>query len=216
MNQKTVVIASSLALLAAFALAAWWFQGHEAERVEAVAEESATTLVPESAMTFGPPDARVTIVEFFDPACETCAMFHKPVKDLVEAHPGQVRLVLRYAPFHQGSEEVVKILEASRAQDKYWETLDLLFASQSRWASHHAPRPDLIWQFLPMVGVDVDRIRADVGGFAMDDLVKRDLADAATLGIRKTPGFLVNGKPLPSFGFAQLQTLVESEIAAHY
>jgi protein-disulfide isomerase len=216
MKPKQVIAAAAVLMLVAFVGGASYFKAQEAARVETLASESATTLAPPHAMTLGPADAKVQLVEFFDPACETCALFHGPVKELMAAHPGRIQLVLRYAPFHAGSGEVVKILEAARAQDKYWEVLELLFASQSAWASHHHPRPELIWEFLPRTGVDIEQLRADMGDFTLDALIERDLADAEALGIRKTPGFLVNGKPLPSFGLRQLQELVEAEIAAAY
>jgi len=47
-------------------------------------------------------------------------------------------------------------------------------------------------------------------------IIQQDLADAKTLNVRKTPGFFVNGKPLPSFGYEQLQELVESEMRKYY
>jgi protein-disulfide isomerase len=47
-------------------------------------------------------------------------------------------------------------------------------------------------------------------------IIQQDLADAKTLNVRKTPGFFVNGKPLPSFGRRQLQELVQSEISRYY
>lgn len=216
MKKQTVVSLSAIAMLLAFVAGAWWFRGQQAEKIASLAREGSSTLVADHAPTLGPKDARVEIVEFFDPACETCAAFHRPVKALLTAHPGKVRLVLRYAPFHRGADEVVKILEASRKQGKYWETLDLLFASQPRWAVHHEARPELIWPLLPHIGLDVDRIRTDMGDPALDALIRQDLADAAALGIRKTPGFLVNGKPLPSFGLRQLEDLVQAEIAASY
>ena len=216
MKKPTLVLGSIAVMAVVFAIGAVWFRGHEAETLGALAADSGSTLAPTHAMTLGPEDARVEIVEFFDPACETCAVFHAPVKELLAAHPGRVRLVLRYAPFHAGSEDVVRILEASRQQGRYWETLELLFSSQRLWASHHEPRPELIWQLLPRAGVDVDQIRRDMGSFAVDAVLQQDLADAAALGIRKTPSFLVNGKPLPSFGVVQLQTLVETEIGAEY
>jgi len=216
MNKQTIVLASAVALVLVFIVGARVFKANETERIGTLADDNSSVLKPAHAMTVGPDDAKVQIVEFFDPACETCALFHAPVKELVGMHPGRIQLVLRYAPFHAGSGEVVKILEAARIQGKYWEVLDVLFASQPQWASHHDPRPDLIWEFLPRAGVDLDQLRTDMGAFTLDTLIQRDLDDAATLGIRKTPGFLVNGKPLPSFGLQQLQTLVESEIAANY
>ena len=50
----------------------------------------------------------------------------------------------------------------------------------------------------------------------VEKIVKQDLADAETLNVRKTPGFFVNGKPLTTFGYKQLQDLVDSEINANY
>jgi len=218
MKKKTVVIATVITLLVGFAFAANWYRGTEAERGETIADESTTVLVPDHAMTLGPEDAKVTLVEFFDPACETCAVFHRPVKELLERYPERVRLVLRYAPFHHGSEDVAKMLEAARLQGKYWEALDVMFSSQRQWASHHNPQPELLWQLLPAAGVELDmeRMRQDFAGFETASIVKKDIEDAATLGIRKTPGFLVNGRPLPSFGLSQLHQLVAEEVAANY
>ena len=63
-------------------------------------------------------------MEFFDPSCEACRAFYPIVKSLVNSSFGQVRLVVRYAPLHQGSDTAVKILEAAREQGKYWQALE--------------------------------------------------------------------------------------------
>jgi len=216
MKKQTLIAGTVIALIVAFVVASSWYRGAEAERVETLADESTNVLVPPHAMTLGPADAKVTLVEFFDPACETCAMFHGPVKELLEQHPEQLRLVLRYAPFHHGSEDVAKMLEAARRQGKYWEALEVMFATQRRWASHHNPQPELLWELLPAAGVELDmeRMRQDAADFEIASIVQRDIEDAATLGINKTPGFLVNGRPLTSFGLTQLQQLVAEELAA--
>jgi protein-disulfide isomerase len=39
------------------------------------------------------------------------------------------------------------------------------------------------------------------------------VADARKMNVTKTPEFFVNGRPLPSFGFDQLQALVAEELA---
>ncbi|MBW1694352.1 MAG: thioredoxin domain-containing protein, partial [Deltaproteobacteria bacterium] len=76
--------------------------------------------------------------------------------------------------------------------------------------------PQLIWKFLPSAGLDLEKIRNDMNDPEIAKLIRQDLADAKTLNVRKTPGFFVNGKPLSSFGYKQLQKLVESEIRANY
>jgi protein-disulfide isomerase len=218
MKKQTLLIGTVVVLVVGFVLASNWYRGAEAERVETIADESTEVLAPDHAMSLGPEDARVTLVEFFDPACETCAVFHRSVKELMARYPERVRLVMRYAPFHHGSEDVAKMLEAARLQGKYWEALEVMFATQRRWASHHNPQPELLWQLLPAagLGLDMERMRQDFGGFEIASIVQKDIKDATTLGVRKTPSFLVNGRPLPSFGLPQLHQLVAEEVAAKY
>ena len=43
--------------------------------------------------------------------------------------------------------------------------------------------------------------------------VELDVRDGAALGVQATPEFFVNGKPLPSFGWEQLQRLVAEAVA---
>ena len=51
---------------------------------------------------------------------------------------------------------------------------------------------------------------------AILQIIQQDLDDAKTLKVSKTPGFFANGKPLETFGYRQLQALVDSELRAEY
>ncbi len=216
MKKKHLVAVGAVALLIVFAVGGYAYKRQRTKKIQRMAKTVDSPLMRAHAQTYGPAEAKVVIVEFFDPACETCRLFSKPVKDMVDAYAGRVRLVLRYAPFHDGADTVVKILEAGRLQGKYWETLQVLYDKQSLWASHHSPRPDLIWQFLPAANVDVARLRNDMNDPKILALIQQDIADAKTLGVHKTPGFFVNGKPLVRFGYQQLRSLVSSEVTAQY
>lgn len=207
---------SCLVLIVVFVVATSYYKGRQAEKYGFMAQENASTFIRDHSQTLGGESAKVYLVEFMDPACETCAAFSPFVKQLLGAFPGRIKLVLRYAPFHQGADYFVKILEAAGKQGKYWETLDMMYKSQPYWASHHNPQPEKIWQFLPAAGLDVERIRKDMSDPAIVKLIEQDLADAKTLAVRKTPGFFVNGKPLQTFGSEQLLQLVRTEIGASY
>jgi len=87
---------------------------------------------------------------------------------------------------------------------------------QPKWASHHKPQPQLLWQFLPEAGLNIEQVRNDMNDPEIAKLIEQDLADAKTLNVRKTPEFFVNGKPLPSFGYDQLIKLVGTELQANY
>lgn len=216
MNKRKIVIFSSIFLILLFGLGVYLYRVHQAKNFDFMARENASVFVREYSQTLGSDDARVYLIKFSDPACETCSAFHPFVKKLMAVYPGKIKLVIRYAPFHDGADYFVKILEAAKKQGKYWETLDIMYRTQRYWASHHNPQPHLIWRFLPRAGLDLDQIRKDMKDPEFEKIIQQDLADARTLNVRKTPGFFVNGKPLTSFGYQQLQNLVESEIKEKY
>jgi len=216
MKKQNIVLISAICLVIVFVFGSYLYKNEQTKKLGFMAGENASTFVREHSLTLGSDDAKVYIVEFFDPACETCRAFYPLVKNLMAANQGKMKLVIRYAPFHDGSDYFVKILEAARKQGKYWETLEVMFKSQPYWASHHNPQPELIWQFLPEAGLNLEQIKNDMNDPEIAKRIEQDLADAKTLNVRQTPEFFVNGKPLPSFGYDQLKELVETEIQANY
>lgn len=212
---KTIKVIMALGgLLLVFAIGALLYGAQRADQSVPVAEVNRAALVRMHSPALGPAEAPVVIVEFIDPACETCAMFFPLVKDMLAAHPGRIRLVLRYAPFHQGSDQVVALLEAARMQGKYWPTLEALLATQARWAPNHTAQVALAWEQIGGLGLDLDRARADMASPQIAGLIAQDLADARTLRVTMTPEYFVNGRPLPSFGYEQLQQAVAEALSA--
>ena len=182
------------------------------EPVEDTNEMRAAALASEHAPTIGDPNAKVHIVEFLDPACETCALFYPMVKGWMKEVPGQIRLTVRHVAFHDGAEHAVKILEASRKQGKYWETLEALLRSQNQWVHHHKVQPDLIEPAIAGVGLDMERLRADMNSIEVLRRMEQDKQDSIFLKVSATPEYFVNGRPLPSFGQQQLANLVREEL----
>ena len=166
--------------------------------------------------TFGDPRAKVEIVEFFDPACESCRAIYPFVKKLLDEHRGRVRLTLRYVPFHKGADEVVKLLEAARKQGKYAETLETLLSSQPRWAVKHVAHRDLALKAVEGVGLDMVRLKADMAAPDLARLIKQDMDDAISLKVTRTPEFFVNRRPLVELGYEELRALVEQEVRVAY
>lgn len=177
---------------------------------------NADQLVRDHSPRVGADNARVVLVEFLDPACGTCARFHPHVKRLLERYGDQLLVVLRYAPFHRGSDGMVAILEAARKQDKFGEVLELMFDSQSQWTQNHVAHPDRFWPFLETLDLDLARLAQDMKSPEIARIIEQDLRDAEQLGADKTPTFFVNGQGLPSFGLPQLTQLVEAEMARQY
>ena len=214
MKRKTLVITAAVALLAAFVVGTLVYQVRQADSAQAVEREA--LLVRDHAPTVGPAEAKVHIVEFLDPACETCAAFYPFVKRMMAAHPGKIRVSIRYAPFHKNADYVVKVLEATRKQGKYWEALEALLKSQARWSPNHTPVPDFVWNQLEGLGLDLERVRQDMNAPDIARNIRQDIADAKELDVNKTPEFFVNGRPMPSFGYEQLTALVTDALAKAY
>ncbi len=166
--------------------------------------------------SLGQAGAKVDIVEFFDPACEGCRAMYPLVKQILEEHPGRVRLTIRYLPFHRGADQIVRLLEASRRQGKYAETLDLLVATQPQWAVNHVARLDLAMKAVQTIGLQMERLKADMEAPQISELIKQDMRDAVTLKISRTPEFFVNGKALVKLGDEELRAMVLKAIEESY
>jgi len=216
MKKQHLVWVAGLLLVVGFIAATLVYDAGKSDRLSGIAMNNASALVRDYSPVKGDPDAKVTIVEFFDPACETCKVFHPLVERLMEANPGKIKLVLRYTPFHEGSDEVVKVLEAAREQNLLWEVLEVTFASQQDWVTHHQAQPEKLWGYLEDTGLDLIKARQDMHSTEISDRIKQDMSDARQLQVTKTPGYFVNGKPLEPFGYKQLQQLVESELNRQY
>lgn len=216
MNRRTLFAASAVALLLAFAGGALLYKSDKIQRWTKLLGQNEAALTSAHSPSLGSPGAKVHIVEFLDPACETCAAFYPEVKRMMAAYPDRIRLSVRHLPLHNGSLEVVKMLEASRKQGKYWPTLEAILANQSRWVSNHTARPEQVWELLGGTGLNIDQLRADMNSPEVARNLEQDRSDASALKVTMTPEYFVNGRPLPDFGLAQLQALVRDAVQTAY
>ena len=213
-NRRGSLIAVAVAILVvALVAATLMYQSDDAQPVQDEDAMRQAALASEHAPTLGDAGAKVHVVEFLDPACETCALFFPMVKNWMKEVPGQIRLSVRHVAFHEGSDYAVRVLEASRKQGKYWETLETLLASQRQWTQHHAVLPERIGPAIASVGLDMEQLEADMNSMEVMARMEQDKKDSIYLKVSKTPDYFVNGRPLPSFGQQQLADLVREELS---
>jgi protein-disulfide isomerase len=211
-SRTSLIAAAVVVLVLAIVAAALLYDGDDALSSQAGAAARQAALASEHAPTLGDPGAKVHIVEFLDPACETCAVFYPMVKQWIAEMPGEIRLSVRHVAFHTGADYAVRILEASRKQDKYWQTLEALLASQPRWTQHHTVQPDRIAPAIMGVGLNMEQLMVDMNAMEVLLRIEQDKKDAILLKVSATPEYFVNGRPLPSFGQRQLADLVREEL----
>ena len=213
MNRRTIIIMTAVVAAGLFAIGGLLYSPPSKEVAVAQPSSNEAPLVRPYSPSFGPADAPVTIIEFFDPSCEACRAFHPIVKQIREKFPNSVRVVLRYTAFHKGSDEAVRILETARLQGVFEPVLEAMLEAQPKWAAHGKPNLGIAWEAARAAGLDVERARRDMLMPDITAILNQDMADVKNVGVQKTPTFFVNGKPLPSFGAEQLYELVREEVA---
>ena len=210
---KGVLAVIAAALVAAFVAGAVVYRGKETQQASAAASANADRLMRAYSPTLGPADAPVTIVEFLDPECEACASMHPIVKRVMSEFDGRVRLVVRYMPFHGNSAYAATLLEATRAHGSYWGTLETFFLRQHEWASHGAPRPELLLEYAVLAGLDKEKWKAEAASPEFQQRIRQDAEDGQALGVTRTPTFFVNGQPLAQIGYEPLRAAVAAALA---
>jgi protein-disulfide isomerase len=87
----------------------------------------------------GPENAKVQIVEFYDPECESCSAFFPYVNEIKSRYKNQIQLITRYALYHSNSLLAAKASDAAGRQGKFWEFQELLFLNQHKWSHQQTP-----------------------------------------------------------------------------
>ena len=143
-----------------------------------------------SAPVHGAPDAPVTIVAFSDYACGYCNRVQDTLEHLARLYPGQLRWVHRTYPLDDDDTLGPEAALAAGAQGRFLPMNDRLYA-----LGGHGDRVavELVAREL---GLDMIRFRADLDSHAYRAAIDADVADARTLGIRGTPTFFINGRPV--------------------
>lgn len=179
-----------------------------------------TQLVRPDSPTLGATDAKVTLVEFLDPECESCAAFSPVVKKFLKDYDGKIRFVVRYLPLHQNSRLAAAYTEAAGEQGKYWEMQEIMFRNQPEWGERHGqpamaqqvPANVLFERYAGEIGLDVEKLRSSVASNKFASKIERDRQDGQSLGALKTPTFFVNGRKLMRFSQQDLKALIEEEL----
>ena len=173
-------------------------------------ESPAFSIATDDQPVKGNPKAVVTIVEFTDFECPSCARQHPVLERIVSEFGDRLKLVVRDFPLsqHANARKAAEAAEAAREQGKYWEYAAVLFRNQS------ALGVDKLKQYATELGLDRAKFDAalDSGKFA--EKIQRDLADGRKLGINGTPTLYVNGKRISDNSYESLKSAVEAALKA--
>lgn len=157
----------------------------------------------------GLPTAPVTIVEFTDFQCPSCAQAQPTLEKLSAEYGDRLRVVVRDFPLeqHEFARKAAEAAEAARAQGKYWEYAALLFANQK------ALSVDKLKEYATQAGLDRAKFDAMLDSGQYAEKVQRDYQDGVLLGVGSTPTFYVNGRMSNDRTYEGLKAAIEKALA---
>ncbi len=168
-------------------------------------------LVNEKSNTLSTPSATLTLVEFADFQCPSCASAHPLVKALVDKYKNNLNYVFRHFPLdqHKNANAASLAAEAAAEQDKFWEMQDLLFANQSEWSEEKNPNT-FFSSYAKELKLDVKKFNNALEKKLYQEKVDADLKDGKSAGVNSTPTFFLNGQRMKNFG--DIETIIQSEL----
>lgn len=213
MQNKKLVFGSLVGLIIVFLAIIVSYKNTQTKNEEKLVLSKSDLLVREHSIKFGENKKNISVVEFLDPECESCAVFYPILRKLYKEYHEDISLVVKYIPNHKNSKFAIKILEASRKQNKYEEVLTIMFEKQPIWAAHNNEKPELLWEFLSVIPeFDINKLKIDMESSEIEKIINIDTQDAKELGVNGTPTIFVNGKKLNNLSQKDLFDLVEAEI----
>lgn len=137
--------------------------------------------------------SKVRLVEFIDPECPVCAPFHQELKRHID--DSKVDIEYKYMEIHKNSKLLIHILEASKKQGKFKETLDYMYNDQKEFTDFKTQDNIKIWNFISKNNIDLDisKLKIDIKDIDINLILQRDFDDAKNLRVEGTPTLFING-----------------------
>lgn len=163
----------------------------------------------------GSPTATVTVEEFADFQCPTCAAVHPKMKEINALYGSRIKYIYRNfpLPMHQHGYEAAVAAEAAGMQGKYWEMQNQLFPNQQAWANAADARK-IFSEYAQKLGLDVNKFETDMLGLPAKSRVDLDLERGRALNVNSTPTIYINGKQIPfeQFDVAPMRQVIDAEL----
>lgn len=173
--------------------------------------------LPTNGPSFGPAEAKVTIVVFSDFECPYCRELAKTVRDNIpQKFPNDVRVIFKdfpidsLHPWARAAAEVAHCI-ADQSVPAFWAFHDWIFEHQQEITPANLREKTLA--FAQNQAVDVTRLTGCIDAHASAAAVEQSLRAGEALQIEQTPTLFVNGRTVPgSIPWAQLESIIDLEL----
>ena len=218
---RTALRRHALVLVAAIAVgspAFLWLTRHaqaaakEAEAPPPTASDIAGKLVRPDSHATGNPQAPVTLVEFGDLQCPSCAAAEPEMRQLRRRYGDRVRFVFRQFPLekvHAYALHAAQASECAAQQGGFWEAVERFYTANGDLSDQSLER------YAGELGLDTAKFHACFTSRATLATIRRDLEDGRALGVRGTPTyFLGRQRIVGTPELAKFEQLLNQELAA--
>jgi protein-disulfide isomerase len=158
----------------------------------------------------GPEHAPVSLIEYGDFECPSCAVAVQTPKLLLERFPNRICFIFRHFPLidaHPHAQLAAEAAEAAAAQGRFWAMHDLLFQNQL-----HLKDRDLA-RYGKEIGLDMARYTAEMDDRIYLQKVRENADGGRRSHIRATPTFFLDGVVQDtSFGMQGLHDAVAAAV----
>jgi protein-disulfide isomerase len=169
------------------------------------------TLDVSKAPRFGPEDAPIQLIEFFDYACPHCQTFAPVLQQVAEKQQGKVVEYFMMFPLekaHPNSRSAARAALAAAQQGKFKEMHQALFEKSP------AHTKDAVMSYAKALGLDMAKFEADYA--AADTQVNADLKQGEAAGVSSTPTLYFNGRTYEGPMYAKyLELWITEELAVN-
>jgi protein-disulfide isomerase len=180
---------------------------------------SATTASPgtvgaEPMHVRGDPDAPVTLEEFGDFQCPSCATASDDIHRLEQQYGRRLRVIFRHYPLamHAHAIEAALAAEAAGLQGRFWEMHDLLYKNQSVWSKASAVRL-LFNTYARSLGLDEERFARDYNSQEVKARIFWEGQLGVSRGVKNTPTIFINGQELnPPFTLEHYRAEIDAAL----
>ncbi len=167
-------------------------------------------------MSFGRPDAPVTIIKYASLTCPYCRGFQRetyPKLKRAYIDTGKVRFIIREFPIGKASGAATIALRCAKPE-KYLVLYGKFLEQQNKWVSQEV-RLDAIYKVASQVGMTRQQFDACRENQAMIDGLKWIKDRGRSLGVIGTPNFFVQGKLIKRvLTMTEIRETVEPLLAA--
>ncbi len=157
----------------------------------------------------GPKSAPITIIEFTDFQCPYCKRSQDTLKKVLEVYGDQVKIVEKQFPlsFHNRAKPAAEAVLCAKEQGKFWEMHSKVFPSQSLEDADFT-------RFATEIGLNMKKFNKCYTEHRMAPRIDADMAEGQRVGVRGTPHFFINGRPINGAQpFEAFKAIIDEELS---